>query len=245
MSRKVSGLSGKPRSIVQGQVKIAADDDQCEAYLAAPDTSTDAGPGVIVVTHIFGVDQDTKDICDELATRGCVAIAPNFFWRDSDPGVLVEAEVPRAIARAMRIDFAKSMDDLKLAVVQVRNHPGCNGKIVVLGYCFGGPYAWRSACDELGVDAAVSFQGTFVSKYMKPDDKPGCPVSFHYGENDYLAPPPELAAVKSMADVTGCEVIVHPGAGHGYMMPGNSHYQEEAANKSWNVALKMIKELQM
>lgn len=224
------------------QRKIATVDGQMDAYLAAP--STGRGPGVIVVSHIFGIDQDMKDACDELAAFGCVAMAPDLFWRDADSGVLVEAEVPRAIARAMRIDFPKSMDDLRRGIEELRRHPNCNGKIALLGYCFGGPYAWRAACDGLGLDVSVSFHGTYVSKYMKPGDKPSCHVAFHYGEHDHLAPAEELAAVKAVADATGSAFIVHPGAGHAFMMPSNSHYHEQAAARSWDAALQLIKTLQ-
>jgi carboxymethylenebutenolidase len=37
---------------------------------------------------------------------------------------------------------------------------------------------------------------------MKPGDGPRCPVSFHYGDKDELAPPEELEAVKAIADAT-------------------------------------------
>jgi len=242
MSRKPIGLEEQLRAVEREQIKIEVADGQMEAYRAAPGKGK--GPGVVVVTHVFGIDQDMKDVCDELAARGCVALAQNFFWRDPDPGVLVEADVPRAIARAMRIDFPKSMNELRHGIDEVRRHPDCNGKVILLGYCFGGPYAWRAACDGLGLDASVSFHGTYVSKHLKPGDKPGCPVEFHYGEHDHLAPAEELAAVKAVADANGCAFIVHPDAGHAYMMPANSHYHEGAARNSWDAALRLIQTLQ-
>lgn len=222
------------------EIEIAAEGGSFDAYLAAPDKGK--GPGVILVTHIFGVDPDTKGMCDDLARRGCVALAQNFFWRDEDSGVLDRGKEggQRARARASRIDFAKAMDDLKRAIAAVKRHPNCNGKIAVFGYCFGGAYVWRSACD-LGIDAGVSFHGSFVSKSMKPGDRPACPVSLHYGDNDELAPPPELAAVKQAAEATGSEFVLHSGAAHGYMMPSNpQNYHREAARKSWDRALQMI-----
>ena len=242
MAHALSGIQEQQRDSTHHQITVGAADGQMEAYLAAPGTGK--GPGVVVVSYIFGVDRDMKNACDELAAVGCVAMAPNFFWRDADPGVLVEAEVQRAIGRAMRVDFPKSMDDLRRAIEEVRRHPNCNGKIALLGYCFGGPYAWRSACDGLGVDAAVSFHGSYVSKCMKRGDKPSCPVQLHYGEHDHLAPAEELAAVKAVADATGSKFVVHPGAGHAYMVPSNSHYHAEAAGKSWDAALQLIKTLQ-
>jgi len=220
------------------QIEIATDGGKFEAYVSAP--SNGKGPGVILVSSIFGVDQGVKDACDDLAQRGCVVLAPNFFWRDDDPGPLKAEDFQRAIARVQRIDFPKSMDDLKRGIAEVTRHPNCNGKVAVLGFCFGGPHAWRAACDGLGVNAAVSFHGTFVSKYMKPGDQPGCPVSFHYGDKDQFAPPPELEAVKKVADATGSEFVVHPGAGHAYMMHAHSPEDKEAARKSWDSALQMI-----
>ena len=220
------------------QIEIAIDGGKCDAYISAPGDGR--GPGVILVSSIFGVDQGIKDACDDLAQRGCVALAQNFFWRDEDPGPLKLEDFQRAIARVQRTDYPKSMDDLKRGIEEVRRHPNWNGKLAVLGYCFGGPHAWRAACDGLGVNAAVSFHGTFVSKYMKPGDRPGCPVSFHYGDKDELAPPPELEAVKKVADATGSGFVVHPGAGHGFMMRAHAPEDTEAKRKSWDSALHMI-----
>jgi dienelactone hydrolase len=91
------------------------------------------------------------------------------------------------------------------------------------------------------IDAGVSFHGTFLSKSMKPGDMPRCPVSFHYGDKDELAPPEELQAVKEIADATGAEFVIHPGAAHGYMMHSNPHhYHADAASKSWDRALQII-----
>ena len=220
------------------QIEIAADGGAFEAYLSTPDTGK--VPGVVLVSSIFGLTRGMKERCDDLAERGCVALVQNLLWRDHDSGALEMQDFQRAVARAGRIDFPKSMDDLTRSIAEVRRHPRCNGRIAVLGFCLGGPYAWRIACDGPGVGAAVSFHGTFVSKYMKPGDKPGCPVSFHYGDKDDLAPPSELDAVKKVADATGSEFVIHPGAGHGYMMHSRNNDDAEAARKSWERALQMI-----
>ncbi|HLI22698.1 MAG TPA: dienelactone hydrolase family protein [Stellaceae bacterium] len=223
------------------EIAVAADGGSFDAYLAA--RAQGKGPGVVLVTHIYGVDRDTRAMCDDLAKHGSVALAQNFFWRDVDSGVLEQSAEGgrRARARAMRIDFAKAMGDLKCSIAELKRHPNCNGKIAVFGYCFGGAYVWRSACDGLGIDAGVSFHGTFVSKSMKPGDKPACPVSFHYGDRDELAPPEELAAVKKTADATGAEFVIHAGAPHGFMMPSNPHhYHAAAAAESWRRALQII-----
>jgi carboxymethylenebutenolidase len=213
-----------------------------EAYLAAPWAGS--GPAVVLVSSIFGVDDFLEGMCDDLAHQGCVAIAPNFFWRDEDAGPLPNpAGMQRAVARAGRIDFPKSMKDLRHAIAEAKRHPACNGKVAVFGFCFGGPHAWRSACDGLDVQAAVSFHGTFVSKYIKPGDQPKCPVALYYGDHDDLAPPPELETVKAVADATGSEFVVFAGAGHGFTLANGDHYHPEAARESWERALAMLEAL--
>ena len=227
-------------ALARENVTIDAGGGAFDAYMAAPTAGDSKVPGVVIVTSIFGVDSDTRNTCERLAQSGYVALAPNFFWRDADPVVLSEAEVPRAIGRVMRTDFHTSMDDLRRAIAHVRRHPACNGKVAVLGYCFGGPHAWRAACDGLGVQAAVSFHGTHVSKYLKPGDQPACPVAFHYGEQDDFAPPEELAKVSAVAHGAGSAFQVHPGAGHAYMMESNSHFHADAARASWDAALRLL-----
>lgn len=143
---------------------------------------------------IYGVDRDTQAMSDDLARRGCIALAQNFFSRDPDSGVLAQGPEggKRARARAGRIDFAQAMSDLQRSIAEVKRHPQGNGKIVVFGYCFGGAFVWRAACDGL-VDAGVSFHGTFLSKSMKPSDKPRCPVSLR------PAPPQAFALARPSA----------------------------------------------
>jgi carboxymethylenebutenolidase len=228
------------RGIARKQIEIAADSGKFDAYLSALETGK--GPGVIMCSDIFGIHQGMKDLCDDLAQRSCVVLAQNFFWRDpEDAGVLpLPAGFKRAVARSQRIDFPKSMDDLRRSIAEVKRHPNNNGKIAVFGFCFGGPYAWRSACDGLGIDAAVSFHGSYMSKFIKPADKPSGQVSLHYGDSDELAPPQELEAVKKVADATGSEFVIHPGAGHAYMFPNNPQYNAEAARTSWARALQII-----
>lgn len=208
--------------------------------MAAPTSGT--GPGVVMVSTIFGVDDNMKNLCDDVVGHGCVALAPNFFWRDKDPATLfLPMDMERAVARVMRFDFVAAMDDLRLAIAAVRRHPQCNGEVAVFGFCFGGPFAWRAACDGFGIAAGVSFHGTQVSRLMRPGDRPSCPVSFHYGDQDEFAPPEELAAVKKVADETGSEFVIHPGSGHGYMLRSDrGHYHPEAARKSWDRALQLV-----
>jgi carboxymethylenebutenolidase len=221
-------------------VKVDAADGAFDAYLAAP--ASGKGPGVVLVTHIFGVCEDTRGWADRLAGAGCVGIAPDFFWRDQDKGVLRHDETgyDRARARSGRTDRAKVMADLGAAIAALKANPACNGKVAAWGYCFGGPIVWRAACDGM-LDIGASFHGTMVSRAFKPGDRLACPVTFQYGDTDELSPPEELELMKkTVAANPGSSIEIHPGGGHGFMMAHGRSYDRTVAEKSWDAAMALL-----
>ncbi len=221
-------------------MQIAAKDGSFDAYVAAPKSGR--APGIVMVTHIFGVCADTRGWCDRVAEAGCLAVAPDFFWRDQDKGPIDHRGdgYDRARARSGRTDKAKMFDDLAAAIAATKAHPACNGKIAAWGFCFGGPIVWRAACDGW-LDAGASFHGTFVSKAFKPGDKLACPTTFQYGDTDDLAPPEELEIMrKALAADPNGSFGLHPGAGHGFMMAHGRSYNKAAAEASWKAAMALL-----
>lgn len=227
-------------------IRIAASDgDAFEAYLAAP--SSGQGPGVAIVSTIFGLEDDVKAYADRLAADGCVVAVPNVFWRVEDSEAL-RPDVPpsdpgfkRAVDRAFALDIDKSMDDLARVIAHLRARPACNGRIAVMGFCWGGRYALRAAA-ELPVDASISFHGTQCATVLDRAPRAKCPMSFHWGDKDWVVPMPEIAKIRdAFAAAKDAEVVVHPGAEHSYMLPSRgAGYSASAAEASWSRALELI-----
>ena len=53
------------------------------AYVALP---LRPGPAIVVLQEIFGVNANIRAVCDFLASRQFVAIAPDLYWR-TEPGI--------------------------------------------------------------------------------------------------------------------------------------------------------------
>ena len=51
--------------------------DGASGYLAVP--ATGAGPGVIVIQEWWGLNDQIEEVCDDLAGRGLVALAPDLY----------------------------------------------------------------------------------------------------------------------------------------------------------------------
>src|SRR5580692_10445399 len=66
-------------------IQIAgANGDSIEAYLAQPLDGPPTG-GVVVIHHMPGYDQGTKEITRKFAAHGYLAICPNLYYREA-PG---------------------------------------------------------------------------------------------------------------------------------------------------------------
>jgi carboxymethylenebutenolidase len=223
----------------------AADGGSFDSYVASPVSGK--GAGVIIVSTISGVDSDVIHYADALAAEGFVASAADMFWRDADPGPLTwnDDGRKRAFARNDRHDLELGMKDLADVIANLKKHPQCNGKIAVMGFCFGGPFALLAAA-RYGTDAGISFHGSHVEKHLDEVDRIRCPLSFHYGDRDQVAP---MAAIERIREafkrLKDAEVYVYPGAGHGFMTmtPGRG-YIESVARPAWARALEVLRTLQ-
>jgi carboxymethylenebutenolidase len=226
-------------------VMIAATDGRRFAsYVAAP--AAGEGVGVIIVSTVSGVDSDMTHYADTLAAEGFVASAPDMFWRDADPGPLAwTAEgKKRAFARNDRYDLEQGMNDLSDVIADIKKHPRCNGKVAVMGFCFGGPFALLAAA-RYGTVAGISFHGSHVENYLEELDRVRSPLSFHYGDQDPVAPMPAIERIReAFASVPDAEVYVYPGVGHGFMtMTRGPGYIESVARPAWARALEVLRRL--
>jgi carboxymethylenebutenolidase len=227
-------------------VTVAAEDGGTfDSYVASP--VSEKGAGVIIVSTISGVDSDMTYYVDALAAEGFVASAPDMFWRDADPGPLpwTEEGRKRAFARNERHDLELGMRDLADVITNLQQHPRCNGKIAVMGFCFGGPYALLAAA-RYGTHAGISFHGSHVENHLDEVDGIRCPLSFHYGDRDEVAP---MTAIERIREAFGrladAKVYVYPGAGHGFMtMTRGRGYIESVARPAWDRTLEVLRRLQ-
>ena len=223
---------------------VAYNGGEIPAYIAEP--TSGSGVGVVIVTAIFGVDGDTKKICDDLAAAGYPAIAPNMFWQDEDAGVIAVSPEgsERGKARAGRVGRDDGIAYIGACIDDLKARETCNGKVTVMGFCYGGPYVVQAAA-RFDVAGGVSFHGSFVENFLGELDAVSCPLAFHYGDNDEVAPMTAVEQVQAAcANRNNAEVFVYPGGQHGYMFPNRgAGYLAEAAQLSWDRTFALLNTL--
>jgi len=210
-----------------------------DGYLAAPDGNAKA-PGILMITAIFGTDDEMKMLADQWAKDGFVVSVPDIFWRQI-PGPTADMKV--AFERYEKFDPVQGLKDIEDLMKDLRSRPQCNGKVGVLGFCFGGRYS-HLATTRLDANAAAAFHGTMIGLHLDEVDKVKVPVSYHFGDQDPVVPMDEVSAIqKAFAGRKNAEIALYKGAGHNFSMPKKDGYHPAAAKASREAALKCFRSM--
>jgi carboxymethylenebutenolidase len=150
-----------------------------DGYLARPHAGS--GPGLIIITEMWGITELNRDMAESYARRGWCALVPSMFWRSQRTGTLA-AEGPEREAAWERLrayDFDRGAHDAKTAADWLRGSPFCSGKVAVIGFCMGGRTA-SLACARAGVDAAIAVYALGIRHHLDEVARVTCPLQLHY-----------------------------------------------------------------
>jgi carboxymethylenebutenolidase len=243
ISTDVSGLNA-------GEVKIPVADGDMPAYRAMPAKGTKLGT-ILVVHEIFGVHEWIKDVCRRFAKAGYLAVSPDLYARYGDATkvadikTLVETIVRKAVDGTV-------LSDLDATAKWAAGNGGDAGRLGVTGFCWGGRATWMYTAHNPEIKAGVAWYGS-MTKHAN-DTRPVHPIDLAdkmkgrvlglYGELDKGIPVSEgdemRAALKAAGD-TKSEIVVYPGADHGFLADYRPNYNEAAAKQAWPRALEWFK----
>lgn len=204
------------------QIQITAEDGfQLGAYKAMP-AETPSG-AVMVIQEIFGVNRHIREVCDDFANEGYVAVAPAIFDR-AERGVELgydQDDISRAFdIVSNQLDHNAVMLDLQATIDGLQSY----GKVGTVGYCFGGTMAWLCACNGRGLACSVGYYGGQIAQNVQLE--PTVPVMLHFGERDAHIPMDDVNKIReSHPDVP---VYVY-NADHGFNCDHRASYDEDAA----------------
>src|SRR5262245_48761434 len=209
---------------------ILADDGglRFDGYLARPQAG--AGPGLVIITEMWGTTRLNCDMADSYARRGWCALVPSMFWHSQVTGTLA-AEGPEREAAWERLrayDFDRGAQDAKTAADWLRASPFCSGKVAVIGFCMGGRTALL-ACARANVDAGVAVYALGIRHHLDEVARVTCPLQLHYGLADQHIPRSEIDEVTDATRANrNIAIHLYPGAGHGFFNPLRPSYDAAA-----------------
>ncbi|HET7814543.1 MAG TPA: dienelactone hydrolase family protein [Candidatus Baltobacteraceae bacterium] len=200
------------------------------AYAAQPKNATAATPGVVVVLHIWGVDEQIRDTVRRFAKAGFAAIAPDLFARSHPPSGdgATDYTVFAPLAKALKQPEVDG--DLRAAALWLKAaHP--QSKIGVTGFCMGGAIALRQAIDNADVFSADAPWYGKVEGLDPAQIK--IPLCGSYGGKDTGIPADGVHAFFNALSVPH-EVVVYPQAGHAFFDHTRSSWVQSASEDAWN-----------
>jgi carboxymethylenebutenolidase len=217
--------------------------DEIEGYLAAP---VDAEPrgGVVVIHHMPGYDEATKEITRRFAAHGYPALCPNLYSREA-PGASPD-DAAAAARAAGGVPDERLVGDVAGAIAHLGTLAVCNGKFATIGYCSGGRQSFLAAC-SLPLSAAVDCYGAFVVGPL-PEGFPlkvgpivhltkdlSCPLLGLFGADDQYPSAEQVAELEAALKEHGkdYEFHVYDDAGHAFFNVDRPAYRAEAATDGW------------
>ena len=206
-----------------------------KAYVARPKKlgKSDKVAGVLVIHENRGLNEHIEDVARRTALAGYLAIAPDGL--SVAGGAPADQEAARDLFS--KTDGARIASDVLAGIPWVAADPASNGKIGVVGFCYGGGLALRAAIEAVGVDCAVSFYG----KQLSAEDtrRLKVPVLLHYAGTDERVNA-GIADFRAALDSVGVpySLNMYPGTQHGFHNDSSeARYNEAAAKLAWQRTL--------
>jgi carboxymethylenebutenolidase len=187
-----------------------------KAYVSLPPSGF--GPGLLIIQEIFGVNEHIKDVCDQYASDGFIAVAPDIFWRNSPLIDLPYDDESIKTGKKLfdNLNIHLTASDLQRTVEAIRHIPSCNGKVGSVGFCMGGLLSYVSAA-RAGVDTAVSYYGGGIENYFELVPDITCPILFHFAEKDTSIDFKTVIDIRrKFINKEHVRIIVHKDASHGF-----------------------------
>ena len=213
-----------------GTISLSTRHGRISGWQAKPHVSPKGA--VILVQEIFGVNSHIRQVADRFAHYGYVTIAPALFDL-VHPGTELaydEAGVARGREIATELGFGGALDGIRAAYDLLE----AEYKVATVGFCWGGSVAFL-ANTRMGIPS-VSYYGSRTVPFLK--ERPKAPLMLHFGENDPLIPPEDVAAHREA--LTSAEIHVWPGAGHGFNCDQRPDHVPEVAQQAMTRTLGFL-----
>ena len=221
-------------------VKVQHDGRTVSCFIGYPEVKEKATT-VLVIHEIFGLSDWARGVVDQLAEAGYIAIAPDLL-SGAAPGGGGTAELGSVdnVRKAISSLPAEQITaDLNAVAAYVTKLPAANGKLAVVGFCWGGGQSFRYATNNKDLKAAFVFYGTGPDK--ADIERITAPVEGFYGGNDARvgATIPATTELMKAAGKT-YEPLSYEGAGHGFMRAGEAPDANESNKKAHDEAWKRL-----
>lgn len=206
-----------------------------KALLSKPVETKGKLGGIVVVHENRGLNPYIEDTARIAALEGFITIAPDAlsplggYPGNDDDG--------RELQR--KRDRNEMLEDFMAAYQYLKAHPDCNGKVGVVGFCFGGWISNMMAINLPDLAASVPFYGGQPKEHI---DQIQAPLMLQYAGLDKRVnegwPAYEKALKEAKKDYVA---YIYPEVNHGFHNNTTPRYNKEAAELAWSRTMDFFK----
>jgi carboxymethylenebutenolidase len=234
--------------MIEQAIEIRTADGTADGFLYRGDDGV-RRPGVIHLTDIGGIRPDHRNMARRLAEKGYTVVLPNIFYRTGKPpmfdftpamgeertmkrfGELAGPMTPDAMERdgAAYVDFLAQQDGVGA------------GAMGVVGYCFTGSMAMRTAAvrpEKIAAAASFHGGGLYTAAASSPHHVlPRIKARLYFGHatNDQSMPAEAIKNLEQALDAWRgkYQSEVYEGALHGWTVAGGPVYNHQQAERAF------------
>jgi len=227
-------------------VLTASDGNRFNAFSARAARPT--GAGIVIVPDIRGLHPYYEELALRFAEAGIDAVAFDFFGRTA--GTAERGADFDPMGHAGQTTWAGLQADFGAALARLRSADGgAPRSVFVVGFCFGGRFAFDAATLDAGLAGAIGFYGVLVG-WSRNDfptpvevaDRMRCPILGLFGGADRAIGPEAVTAFDSALSAAHVEheFVTYPDAPHSFF---DRTYEEHAAASAdaWARTLAFIR----
>jgi carboxymethylenebutenolidase len=208
-----------------------------KALLSKPVDAKKKLGGIVVVHENRGLNPHIEDVARRAALAGFISLAPDALTPlGGYPGTDDEGR-----AMQSKRDRNEMLEDFIAAFHELKNNRDCNGKVGVVGFCFGGGIANMMAVRIPDLAAAVPFYGGQPPVEDVPKIK--APLLLHYAGLDTRVnegwPAYEKALKENHKEY---QAYIYPDVNHGFNNDTTPRYDKAAAELAWKRTVDFFKE---
>ncbi|MDH4450587.1 MAG: dienelactone hydrolase family protein [Rhodoferax sp.] len=203
-----------------------------KGYLVRPVDMQGKLPAVLVVHENRGLNPHIEDVARRLALQGYLVLAPDALAPlGGYPG-----DEDRARSLFATLDLAKTTEDFVASAQWLQGHPQGNGKLGVVGFCYGGGVAHTLAVRLPSLSAAVPFYGNHPA--AADAAKVRAPLLIHFAGVDERINA-GWPAYEAALQAAGVRYTAHqyPGTQHGFHNDTTPRFDAAAATLAWDRTL--------
>ena len=202
------------------------------AHVAHPDS--DAKAAVILIQEYWGINDHIRDLAARYAKEGFLCLAPDLYR-----GKLAK-DAKEASQMMQSLAIEDGLGIIQEAIAQAKQTYNAQ-KIGITGYCMGGTFALRAACELSELAAAAPFYGDIPEENVLKNLK--VPTLFIAGKRDAWINPEKVSQLTEAARKYDLPVeVVSYDADHAFFNDTRPQvYDAEAAADAWRRVLELFR----